>query len=742
MAIEIGNILFLSNKDLISYGIPKNTAKDFGGIRNPSNPKEFIYEYDKVYNRSPLTKAKIPSKAKILALIAADKAEKEQLNTLDNTKKLVDKFSNYYKISDLHYFSKKGYSDEKAKALATSMSVLRFLDAARVPKKELKEATGFEKREELIKAVAELMKHETRQEGHQMILVRKGLELPEIPTSYDRLRAKVDRFSSMSVDKRVNVCEILMPKKNNCNAQIIGKPKGDGTDCFIDGTNININDFHASTIIKLTMNPGKKNKLDFVQIHARYSRECDRLGKEAASLSAVKAFLGKECVKDIFRWERNGFADFDKILAHVHGKSPEYSLRKGGIDGFQVDFYTEDKKGYVMLTAIPVFDYKSEAITGLDVSHTETGLIVRNAYRNHLRLHGGRTYFELDMDASMANKAERTKEMFDKVVSRVHTSMSDDPTGKHRANSKSRISERLIEEFNRLTQNMEEWKGTNITSYFIHRKPNPDFAVKYMPTVQDGIQQIVKLVNIYNNEKLDKFGGKSRMEVFNASMDPEAEIIDPMLQAQLFNWSTTKAIVGDLLAITVNTVKYEYFIDNPLEWAPKMGIGRRVKVYYDEDDMKQVYVFGWEIDEQGNPIESFLGVLQQGERSYRDQRSQTEKDIQLQEIQMGKRKKMISQVLRKQYEVEAYNYGIDPSVYPNLKDLEKVIMGARSKFEMESLDERFSEALATPEAERTTNFYKEHFAQKGIKFEEKPTVVGDMKQKAALLREKFNNKFK
>ncbi|HTF82893.1 MAG TPA: hypothetical protein VL947_14260 [Cytophagales bacterium] len=714
MAINIGISIYLTNKELLSYGFSVNTIKEFEGIRDPEDQRYFIYDYDKVAGRSEKTRAKLPPKALIIAQLEADKAQKEADKVGLNTKNIASKLSKFYSIKDLTYFVQLGYSEDKAKKLAISMSVLRFLDNTRVPKAKLIEITGFSKREDLIKTVAELMKDETVQDGTEIILVREGMNLPEIPTNYQRLRTKVDEFAKFRVDKRKNECDFLIKKKNNNNRQIIGKPTGTDADNMLKGTNFNINEFHARTLMFLAMNPGNANKFDMVEIYARYCKSCAENGKTPVSLSRVKSFLAEEKIKDYITWERDGFSELDKRLPHVHGKKPKYSLAKGGIDGFQVDFLTEQTGKYVMLTAVAVFDYASEAITGFDVGFVETGLLVRNAYRNHLRLHGGRTFFEIDMDGGMANKAEKSKQMFSRLVTHVRVGMSDDPTGKHRSNSKERISERLIQEFNRLVQNMPEWKGTNVTSFSIWRKPNPDYAKQYIGTVNDGIAQIINLVNIYNNKPLDKYKGKSRIQIFNDMMDPEAEVIDYTTQAQLFNWSTVKAVVGDLIRITVNKVPYDYFVPDVLAWSPKMDSGRRVKVYYDEDDMKEVHVFGWELDENGNPVEVPLGSLKLGVRAYRDKRSQSDEDLAILEETAGKRKSMINQVKRKQYEVEAYQYGIDPSQYPNLKDLEKVIMGARDLNSLENLEERYSEELATVEAQRTESFYRDQFEDKGV----------------------------
>ncbi len=729
MAILINEQIYVTNQELLGWGFSSDTISKFSKERSLEDAREYIYSYDKIAQRSEKTKAKLPEKELIMAQINAENAIKDAEKCHVSTGFVYRNFCKFLKISDLHFFKHKKYSEAKSRGLMNSMAMLRFLAATKLKKEDLKAVTGFESRELLLKSTIELFKDE-EVNGH---IVRKALDLPLLPSSYDRLRRKVDAFVKFRANGKVNECEFLCSKVGNTNSMIIGKPSGTMDDDLIEGTHINVAEFHAATLIKLAMNPGRGNKFDLLEIWNRYARKCKEQGKEPATYAAAKNFLAKPEVKQFYVWERHGFAELDKMLPHIHGKRAEYSLRKGGMDGFQVDFYTQDRDKAVMLTCVAVFDYASEAITGFEVGYVENGLTVRNAYRNHLRLHGGRTYNMLDMDGSMANTSDKTREMFAKVVGRVVVGMGDDPTGKHRANSKSRFSERLIQEVNRLAQSLPEWKGTNVTSFNIARKPNPDYAKKYKATIDQGVAQIIALVNVYNNKPLEKYGSKSRIQVFHEKMDVAAEVIDYTAMAQVFNWSTVVSVRHDVIKIQMHKVDYEYYVPDRLAWASKMEAGSRVKVYYDEGDMSEVHVFGWVVNNEGDPQEHFLGSLKRGERAYRDEASQSNKDLALIGEQTHKRKVMIDRVQRKALEVEAYTYGIDIAQFPNLKDLEMAVKGAREREREETLEERYSEELATDEAVRTQKFYEEHFAQQNIRVRED----GNEHQSADMIEKKL-----
>lgn len=711
MAVIIHNTIMVTNAELVKWGFPTDTISKFQKQRNPENAQEYLYYYDKIAERSEKAKAKLPEKELLIAEINALEALKEAEKCGVFTSFVYSKFCKYLKISDLYFFKQKKYSEAKSKALMNSMALLRFLADTKMPAALLKQVTGFETREKLFKSTIELFKNE-EVEG---VLIRKAIDFANLPASYDRLRKKVAAFEKYRLNKKVNECEFLCSYIDNCNSQVIGRPTGSIDDDFIEGTKINLNDFHAATLIKLAMNPGKANKFDLVEIYERYKKKCKDTNTDAVSLSAVKLFLAKPEVVQYYTWERNGFTSLENLLPHVHRKRPDFALRKGGMDGFQVDFYTTDKDKAIMLTCVAVFDYCSEAITGYEIGLVENGLLVRNAYRNHLRLNGGRTFAQLDMDASMANTSEKTKELFSRVVSQVSISMSDDPTGKHRSNSKSRFTERLIQEVNRLTQNLAEWKGTNVTSIDVNRKPNADYAKVYKQTIDEGIGQIVSLINVYNNKPLEKYAGKSRMQIFEQKIDPKADEIDFATMSQLFNWSTTVAVRGDVITVILNKTKHEYFVPDRTVWASKMDSGNRVKVYYDEADMSEVHVFGWELNNEGDPQECFLGSLKLGQRAFGDAASQTSEDMALIQEQTAKRKAQIAKIQRKQLEVEAYSYGINPAEYPALKDLEMVVKGARDRNPEETLEERYAEALATPQAMKMERFYIEHFENKGVR---------------------------
>jgi hypothetical protein len=638
-------------------------------------------------------------------------------------------WARFYRVTDAHYYQNTHLVEpKKSLLLASSVSVYRFLDGTRFNKAELVAATGFEKRECLYKGVITLMKGTEKE---------PGMDLPLVPQSYDRLRADVDNFGKFRLNTRVNELDWFADgRKGNTNSMVIGKPTGTYDDILIEGTRINMAEWHANTLAILYMNPGKANKFDFEELYFRYSKRCTEHKIEAESLSSVKRFLSQEAVQTYMVWERHGYETLDKLLPSIRGKKPMYSLNKCGIDGFQVDFRTDTGEASIMLTAVVIVDYLSEAVSGFAIGFTEVGKLVRDAYRMHLALNGGKTYNEIEFDGSMANNSEKTRGLLEQMCKKVHVSMSDDPTGKHRSNSKSRNVERFLQEINRNAQSMPGWKGTNVNRIDKNRKPNPDYMKgNAVQGLEVGIMQVKQLINVYNNQKLEKFKGMSRAEAFDINKNPEAETIDVMTQSRLLLERRIETVRGGLIAITVNKKVFEYQLNDWYTLRPKMGKGDKVIVYMDETDMSSIDVWGWNVDREGNPVEINIGTIKELSRAYRDAASQTPEDLEKMGKQLADRKRMLGGIERKQLEIEAKAYGLDLSLYPDLKELKKAVNGARMTQDIiETHEKRFETELKSDNAKQVDWYFEDRMRENDMRV---PVPVENEASKKLSEREKY-----
>lgn len=528
----------------------------------------------------------------------------------------------------------------------------------------------------------------------------------------------------------------------NANAQRLGKPSG-SNDVLLPSGRINLKEWHANTLVMLYMNPGVANKLDFEEIHRRYVKKCAAEDKTPLSLSSVKSFLTSNEVRQFTVWERDGFAQLDKMLPHLKGKRPEYSLSKGGYDGLQVDFYTDVDGKRMMLTVVAVFDYASEAITGFDVGEVENGLMVRNMYRNHLKNTGGKTYLELESDRFSGNLASETSRLFKSTCNTLTQPAPNDPHGKA-SNPKARYVERLVQELNRLAQNVPGWKGTNITSIDRSRKPNPDYmSGSAVSSYAEGVKQVINLVNIYNNVSQEKFEGRSRIEQFKQCLNPKAPVVSPEMQALLLNQHTITAIRNSVVKITVNKRDYEYEFYEYTQLLHLLNKKHQVRVYYDETDMSTVDVFGF--DEAKNlDQDRYLATLGRLKRVQRSKHEQTPDDLK----QLGKmqhqRSTLLKQIDRKTLEMEAAYYGLELPQGISLKEMKMLVLAERAKQAgvlLEPLETRFAEELATEPAQQYTSYYEDRLLREKGHQVPVPVVtsLADEKARREFSRRKFKS---
>jgi hypothetical protein len=485
--------------------------------------------------------------------------------------------------------------------------------------------------------------------------------------------------------------------QGNNNRRVLGRlNENEAERIMLPSGKIDFSEWNARTLVYLFMNPGKANKYDFENLYRRYTLECSKQERQPeVNLSAVKAFLTSNEVKLYTTRERNGYAELDKMLPHVYGKKNVYSLSKGGYDGFQVDFTSRINGKQLMLTVVAVFDYSSGAITGFDVGLVEDGLMVRNMYRNHLNLMGGRSYCEIESDRFSGNLTDDTRTIFEKTCNHISQPRPNDPQGKA-PNPKARFVERLIQELNRIAQNLEGWKGTNITSIDKNRKPNPDYrSGNYIEGYAESVKQIIDLVNAYNNDTWNR--EQSRMAECLANINPNAPTIPRESIAMLLNQHTITTVRNARILIEVNRREYEYAFPEFDQHAHQMMKGYKVKVYYDEADMSTVDVFG------ENDV--YIGTLGKLHRIARAKVEQTQEDLRGLGKMVAARKateERIEKPTRKLLELEASELGIDISNM-SLKDAQELVAGMREI----THEELFAKALATPNAQLTRSYYED-----------------------------------
>jgi hypothetical protein len=751
MVIE-GTKLWILVADLIDLGISRYTIEDAlkrnrkGKItswkhkESPNDKRVKLIDYDSLPQP---TKDKLPKRADLWSLAQANNTE----HTISKLKEICDTLnelhSRYCLVTDYHFFLSRICDKGKAEDLKQAAGWLRLLNKYKTKSETV--SIGFEKKEDLRKAVVEQLMINFKQNKSHLygfkvtnlaVLQRKELEWAKcFDAAFNHHLTHLPRLEAEQKANEAALGTLVHENFGNSNRRILGRLNADETKrILLPSGRIDFSEWNALTLVYLFMNPGKANKYDFENLYRRYEVECKKNDrKPEVEISAVKEFLTSDEVQLYTKREREGWAEFDKLMPHVYGKRPEYSLTKGGYDGFQIDFNSKIDGAQLMLTVVAVFDYMSEAITGFDINLVEDGLMVRNMYRNHLNMFGGRSYIEIESDRFSGNLAADTRKIFEQTCQYVTQPIPNDLEGKA-PNPKARFVERLLQELNRLTQNVPGWKGTNITSIDKRRKPNPDYrSGNYVEGFAESVAQIIKLINIYNHDTYGR--AKSRMQQCIDSIHPEAPTIPLENIALLLNQFTTTTIKQSLVSIEVNRKEYEYYFPDFDQHVHKMMKGYKVKVHFDESDMSTVYIFGQD--------DQFICTLERLSRAARDKYTLAKDETERSKLgkMTAQREKTLTRVTRKSLEVEAAQYGIDISNM-TIEEAIELVKGVRitNGDYQPTTDEVFADALASPGAIASRNYYNDKLIR--ANGEAVPVSTEDQKgldeKKRQLQREKYN----
>ena len=664
-------------------------------------PGGLVIDYDSL---PETTKAKLPSRADLIKQHQADNTE----NKIDRIQEACETLKTLHEqnsfINDYTFFLKRTSSQHKAEDLKQAAGWLRLLNRYRTPKET--RTINFKTKVELRTAVVEQLLADFKERHAHLygfkitnvaVLQRKELEWASAFGTALESNSNEPKIQAERLANEAALNTLVHANVGNSNRRVLGKlNENESERILLPSGKIDFSEWNARTLVYLFQNPGKANKYDFENIERRYKLECGKCNRQpAVEISAIKEFLTCNEVKQFCVRERHGWAELDKTLPHVYRKRPQFSLSKGGYDGFQVDFTSRIEKKQYMLTVVAVFDYMSEAVTGFDIGDVEDGLMVRNMYRNHLNLMGGRSFIEIESDRGSGNLAAETRAIFEKTCDYVTQPVPNDPQGKA-PNPKARFVERLIQELNRLTQNFEGWKGTNITSIDKNRKPNPDYrSGNFVEGLSESVQQIIQLINIYNNDVYNRT--QSRIAECMENINPKAPTIPQEVSSMLLNQNTITTVRNSKILIEVNRRPYEYTFPEADKFAHMMLKGYKVKVYYDETDMSTVDVFG--VNDQ------YIGRLGKLHRISGAKAEQTHDDLAGLGEMVSNRKAAIERiegVSRKMLEVEAAELGIDISNM-SIEDAQEMIAGMKHI----TPQELFAEALATPNAQLTKSYYED-----------------------------------
>lgn len=265
------------------------------------------------------------------------------------------------------------------------------------------------------------------------------------------------------------------------------------------------------------------------------------------------------------------------------------------IDGTKVNLYfkywdEKSRRTKVGTTScIYVMDAHSEVFVGWYMCENETFQTTYEALRNAFERTGFMPYeLVADNQAGFISKAARRWRAKLETIS--HTTIPE--------NGKSKTIESAFGRFQaEVLHRHINYTGGNITAK--SAKTKVDVAkiiqnVEALPTYEEVRAQNEADINIWNSLPHPKFAGKSRMDVYRSSVNPQAIALTDIIREKVFYIATEKASTFRASGIEV-TLKgekrvYEVFSapNTPdLEWRRK-NTGREFVVEYDPHDLSRV----------------------------------------------------------------------------------------------------------------------------------------------------------
>lgn len=265
------------------------------------------------------------------------------------------------------------------------------------------------------------------------------------------------------------------------------------------------------------------------------------------------------------------------------------------IDGTKVNLYfkywdEKSRRTKVGTTScIYVMDAHSEVFVGWYMCENETFQTTYEALRNAFERTGFMPY-ELVSDNQAGFTSKAAQRWRAKLETISHTTTPE--------NGKSKTIESAFGRFQaEVLHRHINYTGGNITAK--SSKTKVDVAkiiqnVEALPTYEEVRAQNEADINIWNSLPHPKFAGKSRMDVYRTSVNPQAIALTDIIREKVFYIATEKASTfrASGIEVTLNGVKrvYEVFSapNTPdLEWRRK-NTGREFVVEYDPHDLSRV----------------------------------------------------------------------------------------------------------------------------------------------------------
>lgn len=265
------------------------------------------------------------------------------------------------------------------------------------------------------------------------------------------------------------------------------------------------------------------------------------------------------------------------------------------VDGTKVNLYFQYWDNAARQTkvgttnCIYVMDAYSEVFVGHYVCAQETFLTTYEALRNAFENTGFLPY-ELVSDNQAGFTSNAAKRWRSKLDCISHTTTPENGKSKSIEAAFGRFQAEILRQYINYT-------GGNITAKSSKTKIDPALIVqnvKALPTYDEVVAANEDSIRKWNSMPHPRFAGKSRMDVYRASVNPSATALTDVIRDKVFYIATEKPSTfrASGIEITVKGQKYVYEVFKgegipDYEWR-RINTGRQFVIEYDPHDMSRV----------------------------------------------------------------------------------------------------------------------------------------------------------
>ena len=415
------------------------------------------------------------------------------------------------------------------------------------------------------------------------------------------------------------------------------------------------------------------------QLFEEANRQAEANGwKSLKSLSGMKRWLNSAAIMPL--WYDAVYGENAARLKFGRKQRTKLPTRRDSLwygDGTRLNMYYQDEEGKVRTTLVyEVIDAMSEVMLGYWISDSEDYEAQYHAFRMAIQTSGHKPY-EIVHDNQGGHKKlnkvqpnSNEKGFLDKICHIHHATMPNNGSSKTIESIFGRFQQQVLHQYDNFT-------GQNITAKKACSRPNLESMEankKSLPTL-DELKAIYAEARQKWNSMKHPIYGKSRIEVYESSVNEETPVVTPVDMVNMFWVMHNKPATFTDQGITIEVKKQKYTWEvfkngePDLEWR-KLHTWEKFYVQYDPNDMTTVNLYAIDLA-GGKRFSTVACPYWEIHRALQDQSAEEKTQIH-KAIEAGKNDRIERVVAGRRI---AIAHGTDPEqnglTYPKLKGLNK-----------------------------------------------------------------------